>query len=286
MPTPEPTYTFPSDVIETAELALSALLPLDDEQVAKAVRIALSIAAATVDQVIADADDMISASMGANALFAQRQTESDEILAEARDWYARTQAAGEYSSKLTDLGRLLTPGAQHQVQLAEVVGDDYDARSIVDKFIIEFDANAGLSAALNSSTAALSEVAAVIDSDRTIPAPAKVKLQRIIQSSPAASAGTSADNWDALAAARAGAVAHIEFLIDGLGDLRGAIQKWRDEDFAAAIPDIDRDVHVVLAQLVHDLDHTHFTADDTADVAMGYIRGELLPAYRRVTLRR
>jgi len=289
MPNPDPTYTFPVEAIESAELAVSAVLP-DETQAALAVKITLAVAATAVDQVIADADEMISTSMGVNAKFAEKQAEADEILAEVKDWYARAQTNGDYSSELTDLGRLLTSHAQTQDRVDD--GDkDFDSRSITDKFIIEFDKNAGLALALDTAHAGLADARTVLASEPQIPLPTKAKLQRIITGARTWPDDSGRDAWDSLAAARAGAVAHIEFLIDQMpaaatfSQLRENIQQWRAQDFAAAVPDLDRDIHVVLAQLVDTLDNTHFVIGVTAEEAMRYVRDSLLPHYRQVALR-
>lgn len=289
MPNPDPTYIFPDEAIESAELAVSAVLP-DEDDAAMAVKITLAVASIAVDQVIADADEMISTSMGVNAKFAEKQAEADEIMAEVKDWYARAQTNGEYGSELTDLGRLLTSHAQTQDRV-DAGDEDYDSRSITDKFIVEFDKNAGMSLALNTAHAGLADARSLIRTEQSIPLPVKAKLQRIINGARDWPDEISPDAWDPLAAARAGAVAHIEFLIDGLpatattSELRASIELWRAQDFAAAIPDLDRDIHVVLAQLVHDLDHTHFVAGVTAEEAMRYVRDALLIPYRQVALR-
>jgi hypothetical protein len=291
MPAYEPKYIFPDETIKDAELAVNAILP-DVVAVPSVVKTVLAVAAITVDKFLADAEELLSTSMGVNLKFADQQVESDEILSEIKTWYARAQSSGEYSSKLTDLGRLLASDVYSESQRIAIEDDgQHDARSIVDKFIIEFDANAGLHSSLAQATGALTEIRQLASADLDISPTTRTKLRRILSAGGDWLDDTSHGAWDAAAAARAGAVAHIEYLIDGLptdatiGQLRNVIDQWRSKDFATAVPDIDRDVYVVLAQLVQDLDNIRFEAHVGAGEAMAFIRDTLLVSYRKVILR-
>jgi hypothetical protein len=283
MTTHEPTYFFPTEVIESAELALIAVLP-NGKDAARAVKITLDLAATAVDDILTEFNELLAVSMGVNNKFADRQNETDETLNEIKSWWAHNQQNGEYDTKLAELGRLLTPHTQTDNHIT----DEEDTSSMTDKFIIEFDANAGLAHSLTTANTGLAAARTVIENEDNIPLPTKAKLQRIIGGAREWPNENTRDAWDPIAAARAGTVAHIEYLIDQLppkatiSQLRETIEQWRNQDFAAAIPDINRDIHVVLAELVHQLDKAQFETGVSAGEAMRYIRDVLLTDYRKI----